>query len=269
MADERLRELERRWRETKAREDERAFLRERLRVLARPADQLRLDVLEYDPAAIRAEVTRLLGERVRVLEAARPVLDPAAPPVEEAPARTRPLAAELDALLASRLGSWFEGLGAGFGAERWCHCHSFFGYQVLPRPAGVPQAVDGVMKHLGEIHAFHGKLLAIFDAILLSTGDADTLEKAAREALHRLADLVVVETGCDDAWYAKPRRALELLLDDKDIALPEKRLAEIGEVFSANFRSWLAPTPESVDAVADAVALALVRARFEARYGPS
>jgi hypothetical protein len=265
MADERLRELERRWRETQARGDEVAFLRERRRVLDRSADQLRLDVLEYDPTATRVEIARFLEEQAIRLEART------SPSISDG----RQLADELNRLLTLRLGSWFEGLGSGFGAMHPSNWGLFLEerrsawYETPPSLAGVPRAVDGVMKHLGEVHAFHVKLLTLFDGIPLPVGDAATLEAAARDALRRIVDLVVVETGCDDAWYVKPQRALTLLLADKDVVLPEKLGAELESAFSGSFQSWIAPTAERTEAVAHAVALALVRARFEARYGPS
>jgi hypothetical protein len=276
MSDERLRELERRWRVTGLLDDRVAFLRERVRVLDRPGDRLRLSVHDHDAAATRAAVAEFVEAQLPALEAAyRAALTPrsnerdleGAPPRPTSDAWKREAVAALGAFLGERLGPWFGGLGGGFGAEAWCACHSFFGYQQPPVGAGLGLTIDKVVAHVELHHRVHAALLETFDELDLPADDPEQFALAMADATRRLVDVVVRESGCDDAWYTKPAQALALLLDDKGLEVPGHVLAGLDETFSGAFESWIAPSDAQVQVVADAVALALAQALFEERYG--
>jgi hypothetical protein len=254
MADERLRDLERRFRASGALADRLALLRERVRLHDRPTDRMRLSLLEYDPAPARAAVTRYLEERLPPLIAPQP---------RDEATWKGPLVNDVNALLGPLTGPWFEGLGQGFGMERWCRCHRFLGYQEPPRLDLVPKTVDDIVAFLDGLHRFHTKLLELSDE---TTFDAD-VAATMRELTQRVVTLVVDETGCDDAWYGKPLAALKLVLADKGVVLPEARLEELHRIIDDTFESWIAPPEEAVAVVADAAALAIAWATFEARYG--
>jgi hypothetical protein len=131
----------------------------------------------------------------------------------------------------------------------------------------VSVCVDRIVKHVDHVHRFHVMLLATFDEIDLSGDDPAWFAASMADAMRRLVELVVRETGCDDAWYGKPHRALALLIEEKGLAVPEAVLDGLDETFSGAFESWIAPTDEQVELVADAVSLAMARALFEERYG--
>lgn len=275
MSDERLRELERRWRVTGLLDDRIAFLRERLRVLDRPGDRLRLSVHDHAPAATRAAVEEFVEAQLPALDAAYRAALAASPGDEPEGAPRKPASdawkreavAALGAFLGGRLGPWFGGLGGGFGAEAWCACHSFFGYQQPPVGAGLGLTVDKVVAHIELHHRVHVALLETFDEITLPADDPEGFALAMADATRRLVEVVVRESGCDDAWYTKPLQALQLLLDDKALEVPDHVLSGLDETFSGAFESWIAPSDAQVQVVADAVALALAQALFEERYG--
>jgi hypothetical protein len=270
VSDEHLRDLERRWRATGALADRLALLRERARVLDDPGARHRLAVHDFDPAAARAAVTAVLHRHVPALEAEAAAHPDRIGQPDPSGVRRRlhqALVVDLDRALAASAGSWFEGLGRGLGMERWCACHRLFARDEVPRAAGVPAAADNVTAHVVEMQGVHAGLLELFDAISLPVDDASASAVALGEALRRLIEFVIHETGCDDAWYEKPAIALRLLAQDKGLVLPPGVLGDVERAFSASFQSWIEPADEVLAATADDVALTLVRSLFEERYG--
>ncbi len=284
MSDEHLRELERRWRSTGALADRLALLRERVRLFDAPGARHRLAVHDHDAAVARAAVTAVLERELPRIAAAyaaasapaRPAgparkrrRQPAPTPAEAGPhARWRyDLVPELDRALTAAAGPWFEGLGRGLGMERWCACHRLLPYGEPPRVEAIPVAVSGVMAHVDDMHRVHARLLDVFDTIELPAAEPAAMAVALAAASRALVDFVVRETGCDDAWYYKPGLALRLLVQDKDLVVPEAALEAAHGAFSATFESWIEPRDEQVTGAADAASLALVQALFEERYG--
>ncbi|MCA8924512.1 MAG: hypothetical protein KDD82_22060, partial [Planctomycetes bacterium] len=220
MTDSRLRELERRYRETGARDDQLAWLHERARVSGRRADALRLAVAAYDPDALSKVVRELLEQRI-----------PRGRPAREG-ARPDPYA------VFDELRARIEG-AIGF-APSWLN---------FPSPlvwGKIPSYCDQVRD---QVEAHRGRLERIFrtsDAHAAAAGE-EQLRRAARE----LIDWVVEFTHCDDAWYGDAQWVLKVLQEDVGADLSEQEEDEFDLVIQAQFRSWVSPSERAVDAVVD------------------
>lgn len=254
MSDEQLRALQRRWHETGAPEDEAAYRRTRARTQPTSGDRIRASLEAYDRQAVRRAVEVHLAERLPALRE-RP-LD------RQYPSRwTFEALGELSRALSPLLGAWAS---TGFRVGDWCACHSWVGYGTSPRDVTVEAAAESYCQRLEREHAFHLRMFALFDRLRFSRADPTALGRELRQAVTQVVGLVVDELTCHDAWYDQPGSVLELLLEEKELPLAPG----LDEVFEGAFSSWVAPSEEEVALVADQVALALVRARFEERYGP-
>jgi hypothetical protein len=265
MVDERLSEAERRWRQTGADEDRRAFLRERVRAFGLTSDLARLSVLEFDPEVTRAAVTALLESSLPRLRAAydearagRPDRSGRRAAWQRAEDAWSPIYDELSVLL-REVGPW---IGPWIDPS-----YLRRSFDTPLQAASIPTVVERLMHTVVAQHAHRQRLHVMFDQVTLTLDTPELLDTTLRGATKTLVDFAVRETHCEDAWYDLVSELLGDLLEFKDVRLPESVLDSFSEIVHGPFDSWCAPTDEAVRVVADGVALAVVRAMFAERYG--
>lgn len=202
---------------------------------------------EFDPALARAVAVEVVGNAVGGdLQRNRPRR------VE----RDR-IESELTARLLEVYGTWILGWnwaasepGGGGPIHAWC-CddHSIFAHG----DAGALPTIERVVAAVTEWRIFLEGIAKLYSELRDATAGFE-LSRRTEHAATRLVALVVERTGAEDAWYETFTQLLRWFLE----LCGHDSLADgaIADVVSGHFRSWIAPDPTSIAAVAHGVGVA-------------
>lgn len=121
--------------------------------------------------------------------------------------------------------------------KTWAH----YGQEgVMPKGADdLEPTAERAADALLEWRAWLVRLSVLFKKIDV-VGQADVSDSALASAAARIVDVVVEETGAEDAWYRTCRQVLGWFLEHQGVA-PHRIDVLVRTAIAGRFRSWIAP----------------------------
>ena len=197
--------------------------------------------------ALEAFLDREIGDR---LEADRRLIVP----------KTR-------AYLTANLGEWYGAGGLLVGNEStsgWCWCHSFpNSFKGKTHQEQIIAVAESILEQVEQLHQFLVNLCALFDSLSLSS-DLGKQEAEVKAAVEDIIDFVISETRCSESWYYFAEEAVRWFFEDKGIYSTESLLIEFA--IEGWFSSWIEPSKQSKQQVAEMIAFEFFKQEFEKLY---
>ncbi len=150
--------------------------------------------------------------------------------------------------------------------SEWCWCHSFpNSFQGKTHQERIIAVAESILEQVERLHQFLVNLCTLFDSLSLSP-ELGKQEAEVKAALENIIDFVISETRCNESWYYFAEEAVRWFFEDKNICLTESLQIQIEFAIESSFRSWIEPSNESKQQVAEMIAFEFLKQEFERLY---
>ncbi|MDY7229392.1 hypothetical protein [Hyalangium rubrum] len=175
---------------------------------------------------------------------------------------------EVSALVSNTVGPWCQLSGSFLGNPvigGYVSSYFFKGKAPLRGPGmELERNIQAIVQAIQKSQRWLRRLDEYFRSVTLPEDEQD-LQLALTIAVHETLDIVIEETGCEDAWYGYAFDAVRWLMESLGLYMTDNMKRTFTKALGS-YESWVSPSKEDTERASEALALEVVRKNFAQKY---